>query len=285
MNRERLSLDAGDRPWPAGNGEPVDRSALDGRLVAPPYRSVRAVLRSACLVLWTIITFATWGVFDLGFRIVSCGRIPWRYRVFRVWSRWALRILGTRVRVRGNRPRGPFFLVANHLSYLDVPVLASLLHATFIAKQEISSWPVMGFLTRAMGTIFVNRHRKLDVYRVNQVIQQRMQKGESLVLFPEGTSTDGGRIEPFHSPLLDEPVVDNWPVHAVSLSYTVREPDVHARNTVCYWGDMEFFNHAWTLLKLDGIDVELEFSEHPLDGDCRKQLAPRLEETVRVLYH
>src|SRR5262249_36934783 len=117
-----------------------------------------------------------------------------RRRLFRGWARAILWLLDIEVDERGAAPPRGVALVANHLSYLDVVVLASRLHATFVAKADGAGWPGLGRLAARMGTIFIDRSRKRDLLRVLPLVESSLRAGETVVFFPEGTSSGGARV-------------------------------------------------------------------------------------------
>src|SRR5436305_324830 len=127
-------------------------------------------------------------------------------RFFRGWSRLLLRLLHIRVETSGEAPSPPFLLVANHLSYLDILVLASRLPCVFVSKAEVRSWPLLGPICTALGTLYIDRQQRRDIPRVMLDIEKALDRGLGVVFFPEGTSSKGETVAPFKSPLLALPV-------------------------------------------------------------------------------
>ena len=126
-------------------------------------------------------------------------RARWRQFCFRNGSRSLLAVMGARVESRGSAPKPPFFLVTNHLSYIDVLVLATLVDGVFIAKSDVAGWPILGPVCRSMGTLFVDRRVNRDLPRVITAIDSTLAAGQGVVLFPEGTSTRGEEVTRFPS--------------------------------------------------------------------------------------
>ena len=126
-----------------------------------------------------------------------------RLREIKGWSRQALRIVHLRLTVRGSLPPGhaPTLIVSNHVSWLDICVLASVVPVRFVAKSDVRRWPLVGSLASGVGTIFIERRNPLDTVRTNRAIVQALTRGEYVAMFPEGTSTDGTEIKPFHASL------------------------------------------------------------------------------------
>src|SRR5690349_9253336 len=129
-------------------------------------------------------------------------RSRWRGRVLRWWAKATAALLNVKITTIGAAPPPPFFLVANHLSYLDVLVLATQTDCRFIAKRDVSSWPLLGLLCRAVGTLFVDRENRRDLVRVNAASGRAMREGVGVVLFAEGTSSEGATVLPFKPGLL-----------------------------------------------------------------------------------
>ena len=199
-------------------------------------------------------------------------RRRFRERLFRATSRTVLMLLRAEVRVSGSPPSPPFLLAANHLSYVDVFVLASRLPVRFVAKVEVRRWPVLGPISRGFGTIFINRSDRRDIPRVLAEIEQALGRGEGIILFPEGTSSSGESILPFRSPLLALPARLGQPVHAAALRY---DPP-----SVAWWGERSLVPHLLDLFRLRRIEATVEFAPEPVIDEDRKRLAARLRDAV-----
>lgn len=248
-------------------------------------RQVRRLLRLAALGLVTLLLGPPAKLSShLPRALASWGR---RYRrwAFRAWCRACLRIAGVRVEREGRPPERPFFLVANHLSYLDIFVLgADLSDAVFVAKHEVADWPMVGMLARAVETIFINRADLPDLMRVNGEVEAALDRGRSVIMFPEGTSTPGLRVERFMSPVLDPPARRAMPVHAATLHYRTTPSDPPAVWSVCWWGAMTFAPHVLGFLLLDGVEAGLSYAAQPQQSSDRKALARRLQAQVEAAF-
>jgi len=161
----------------------------------------------------------------------------------------------------------PTLFVANHSSYLDIPVLGATLPASFVAKTEVASWPGFGLLAKLQRTVFVDRKRG-TTDRQRDDIQARLEAGDNLILFPEGTSNDGNRVLPFRSALLSvaERSIGGaaLAVQPVSVSYTGLNgvPLGHGlRPLLAWYGDMTLGPHLWAFCRLGRVRVVVEF--HP----------------------
>lgn len=200
--------------------------------------------------------------------------------VFRTWARGSLRILRARVDVRGPLPEGPFFLVTNHLGYVDIIVLASVLDCVFVSRADVAGWPIVGPLVRMVGTVFIDRELKRDIPRVLARIEENLAHGRGIVLFPEGTSSKGETVLPFRPPLLEVAARSDLPVSYAALSYRTAPGNPPAHLAVCWWGEMGFGDHLVKLLRLPGFHATVTFGEQTLRRSDRKDLARETWEAV-----
>jgi len=169
-------------------------------------------------------------------------------------------------------------LVSNHLSYLDILVIASITPAVFVPKSEIRRWPIIGWLTTIAGTVYIVRERRTHVGAVNKEIESALADGVLVVVFPEGTSTNGTEVLPFRSPLLEPVTHGNHPIATGHLTYELEGGNWH--NEVCYWGDHTFFPHAVNLLSKHHVHATMRFGTFQRTTDDRKELAQQLREAV-----
>ena len=143
--------------------------------------------------------------------------------------------MGIHVQVTG-APAGAGLIASNHLSYLDILVYSAIAPCAFVAKREVRAWPAVGWIATLAGTIYVDRSRRSETHTIQPEIQSALAAGLRLFLFPEGTSSDGSRVLPFHSSLF-QPAVDlQVPVSAASIEYAI--PDGVAAAEACYFGTM-----------------------------------------------
>jgi 1-acyl-sn-glycerol-3-phosphate acyltransferase len=207
---------------------------------------------------------------------MSTARALWLQR----HSRRTLKIFKLETRVTGPVPtRG--LLVSNHLGYLDIFVLASLTPVVFVSKREIKFWPAVGWLAQMAGTLFVARERRLQVVRVNDEIQAALNRGALVVLFPEGTSSNGQTVLPFKSSLLEPAAHPAHPLTAGAIQYTIKDGDVG--DEVCYWGDHTFFPHLLNLLGKRAVRATVRFAPVQRTGADRKLLARQLRGEILKL--
>jgi len=203
-----------------------------------------------------------------------------RARWMQTWCRWTLRLLGIVVDVQGEPPKSGLW-VANHLSYLDILVFSAVCGCVFVSKKEVKSWPAVGWISSLAGTIYIDRTRRTETHAIQLEMQSALSSNLLLVLFPEGTSSDGSSVLRFHSSLF-QPVIDlDMLVTAASIDYVL--PDGDAAREACYWGDMTLLPHVFNLLSKDAVRATLSFSEEPLQFWDRKQAAQTTQMQVERL--
>lgn len=217
-------------------------------------------------------------------RLVRCRReqpeAVARARWLQAGCRRILRVLGVHLRVHGAVPTTGV-LVCNHLSYLDILAIGALAPAVFVAKREVRRWPILGWFARRAGTVFVHRERRADVIRANAEVEAALECGTLVVIFPEGTSSDGASVLPFKSSLLEPAARRRRPLSAGFVRYTL--DDGEAGEEVCYWRDMTLLPHLLRLLGKRAVNAQLSCTRvTPVSGD-RKELARQLHaEVVRL---
>ncbi len=241
---------------------------------------LRAMIRLFALC---VVTCAMFVMLLAGLALLAASRRArsrWRGRVLRWWAGATAALLGVKITTVGAAPPPPFLLVANHLSYLDVVVLAARTDCRFVAKRDVSSWPLIGLLCRAVGTIFVDRENRRDLVRVNAATGRAMREGVGVVLFAEGTSSKGATVLPFKPGLLERAARSELAVAYAALSYRVRRGETPAHLSVCWWGDMTLIKHLVGLTKLSAIEATLVFGRAPVRAADRKQLARELRAAV-----
>lgn len=249
-------------------------------------------VRTICVLLVLFIATPLPGLVQM---VAVRRRSALAYRIPVIYHKIVCRLLDVRITTIGEPVTpGPCLLASNHISWLDIPVLSALFPACFIAKSEIDNWPIFGWLARMQQTLFVSRERRSATAKFNQAMQRRFAAGEHLVLFPEGTSSDGNRVLPFKTALFgaiktgadrsDEDIT--VPIQPVSIAYTKFHGLPMGRDirpTFAWYGDMEIVPHLWRALCSGPCDVTVQF-HNLLDikqFENRKQLARYSEQTVR----
>ena len=256
-------------------------------------RHIRAAVILGLFFSTALMTVPIQGAL-LALRVPAARRVPhWYFRALK-------HLLGLKISAHGEMVTdGPVLIAANHVSYFDIPVLGALGPVAFIAKSDVGTWPVFGTLSRIIRTIYVDRTRRQRALHDRDQIQARLAEGDSLVLFPEGTSSDGNRVLPFKSSLLSVAELDlrekesaagrpyRVRVQPVSIAYTgLGGLPMGRRNRplFAWYGDMDLIPHLWHAIAAGPIEVDVHF--HPPVtaeqlGD-RKALARYCEEAVRA---
>jgi len=243
-------------------------------------RALRPFLRLALIAAWTaggLVTLLT-GLWLLA--LAPRLALRWRRRMVTLWARGLAWIAGMRISITGPLPEAPFVLVANHLSYVDIVLLFRGLGCVFVAKQELRHWPILGYLTRRVGTIFVDRRLRRDAVRVVDEIGAAIARGDGVVVFPEGTSSPGDGVYPMKPALLEWAAREGFPVRCAALGYQTPPGAPPPHLAVCWWGDMTFAPHLMQLLRLPGFQATIDFVPEPIVSRDRAELAARAREEI-----
>jgi lyso-ornithine lipid O-acyltransferase len=244
---------------------------------------MRAFLKHPARVIGRSIWLAgeiTLALLDFVINVIFQHKVP----LTRARAQWlqqacrrTLRVLDVKIATQGSIPlKG--LLVCNHLSYLDILVISTITPAVFISKSEVKRWPVFGWFAQLSGTLFVKRTRRADVARLNQEVAYVLEAGGLVVLFPEGTSSDGRNVLPFKSSLLEPVTRLNHPVTVGCINYSLPDGNVH--EDVCYWGEMTLAPHLFNLLSKDGVKAHVSFTRLEKNLHSRKELARHLHSRV-----
>ena len=237
-----------------------------------------ATLKIARLVLYLAWTASLMPVQAIGVAL----RCRWTRVLPSFYHRWCCRFLGFRVRTRGTPTLArPVLFVANHVSYTDIAVLGSVIAGSFIAKAEVAHWPLFGWLAKLQRSVFVDR-RVGSTAAQRDAITQRLASGDALILFPEGTSSDGSRVLPFKSALFGAaqagPRTGPIAVQPVSIAYTRLDGiplGRFYRPFFAWYGTVALAPHLWRMIGLGTVEVAVEFHPPTSLADCgsRKELA------------
>ena len=252
-------------------------------------RTLRAIGIAVMFLLSSFVAFIPMQWLAVRFNSPLKDKFPIGY------ARFLCRLMGIRVETFGRpvRDRG-VFLAANHTSYLDTVVLAAVIPVSFVAKSDVAGWPFFGTVAKLVNTVFVERERRSRTGEQRDKIRERLEEGGTIVLFPEGTSSDGNRVLDFKSALLgaaDAMVkLENGQerrvlVQPVSIAYTRLHGIPMGRQFrpfFAWYGDMDLVPHLWELFRLGPIDVMVHYHP-PLTVDQfggRKELAAECERLV-----
>jgi 1-acyl-sn-glycerol-3-phosphate acyltransferase len=245
---------------------------------------LRAAAILAVFLLATLLLIPwQWLGLTLGLR--HARNFPHRYH------RFVARLFGIRIRVIGDLPREAVLIVANHTGWLDIVIFSAVAPISFVAKAEVGSWPFFGTLARLQRTVFVERTRRSQTGAARDSIAARLAGGDTLVLFPEGTSSDGNQVLPFKSALLgaaeslraDGRHVTVQPVSTAYVGSHGMPMGRDERPFYAWYGDMELVPHLWEALKAGPLDVVVQFHQ-PLSLDAldRKELTRAAEAEIRA---
>lgn len=179
-----------------------------------------------------------------------------REALVRVWMRILLRVLNVNLCVRGNIQPGAVLYCANHVSWLDIPCLRAIVDAAFIAKSEVRRWPLVGGLAARAGTLFLERGNHDASNQIADRMTWLLTANKSVIVFPEGTSTDGSSVRRFHARLYQAASRIDGHVQAVAIRYP-RENGIHPG--IPFVGDDGLASHLWRLLGEESIEAELHF--------------------------
>jgi 1-acyl-sn-glycerol-3-phosphate acyltransferase len=223
--------------------------------------TVLGISRLAAYLAWTLLLIPVQAV-------AVAFRLPLQRRLPRFYHRACCRILGLRLDVRGTPSTArPTLFVSNHSSYLDITVLGALVEGSFVAKTEVGTWPLFGLLAKLQRSVFVDR-RSRNADRHRDSLRERLEAGDNLILFPEGTSSDGNRTLPFKSALFAVAAteVDGRPITVQPVSVTATRLDGIPlgrafRPFYAWYGDMDLMPHLWQMIRLGDLTVAVEFHE------------------------
>lgn len=243
-------------------------------------QNIRAVIRLALFISVALLTVIFVGAGRLVLFFQTSYYYRWKNVVTKYFAKISISIIGMELNIKGTCPNPPFFLVSNHLSYIDILPLWCCCKGTFIAKSEISNWPFFGIGAKILGVLFINREDNRDIRRVNNLISEQIGDEQGIMLFPEGTSSKGNTVLPFNPSLLFYPAHKKVPVSYASIFYSTYSVDKPASEYICWWGDMSFFSHFFELLKLKRFQAKIVFGDEPVIDNNRKTLAKLLHQKV-----
>jgi 1-acyl-sn-glycerol-3-phosphate acyltransferase len=242
------------------------------------------------------------------FTLMTVPLMPVQIMLLRTNRRWArhfphwyhrrvCRLLGIRIRLHGEVASDrPVLLVSNHVSWLDITVLSAVAPVSFVAKSEVATWPFVSWLAKLQRSVFIERERRGSVADTARTVTDRLRSGDHIVLFAEGTSSDGNRVLPFRTSLFAaakprgteaEALQRGIAVQTLAIAYTHLHglPLGRARRpSVAWYGDMDMASHAWSVFKQGPLDVGIRVGP-PIDlADFadRKALARHSEACIRA---
>lgn len=200
-------------------------------------------------------------------------RIQW-------WSLKTLRVLGMELQLQGQVRQGATLIVANHVSWLDIMALHAVCpHARFVSKAQVHHWPLIGRLVDAAGTLYIERERARDAMRVVHLMAEALTQGQTVAVFPEGTTADGHHLLPFHANLLQAAVATATPIQPVALRFSDAKSPVS--EAAQFLGDTTLAQSLWRIAKGQGMVVTLRFLTARATAHAeRRALAQRLRQDI-----
>lgn len=244
---------------------------------------MKYVLASLRFPAFVIATFGIYGLWWAGSWFVPNKQL-WRQIIFHWWSRSFAIIARMEIEVVGTPPKPPFFLVCNHVSYVDIPALRLAANGIFVAKSEVKDWFLVGRMIVDMGNVFINRKNRRDIPRAGAEVIRKLNEQEGVILFPEGTSTKGEAILPFNSSFLEFAAAADLPVSFAAVHYATPAGSPTPSERVCWWDDTGFLKHLWLLFSVSSFKAIVTFGEEPVTDTDRKELAARLQERVEEVF-
>ena len=244
---------------------------------------IRQIISLALLVLWTFIMLIVFFTSKLIPRYDS-QRLP------RFYHAGFCKIVGLHVEFKGEATEHiPTIFVSNHVSYIDIFALGQKIQASFVAKSDVAKWPVIGNLAKYQETLFIERSANRARYQLKQ-FQSHLESQRNLILFPEGTSTNGAEVKTFKSSLFaaaEAPTVLLQPVTIVYTQYEGEGMAQSRRDNFAWYADMPFGAHFLKMLSLGRFNAVIEFHEpiHLADFENRKQCSDYAEKVVRDSLH
>jgi len=202
-----------------------------------------------------------------------------RMRIVGRWSAQMLTVMGVRLQSNGIARTGPVLFVANHVSWLDILAINAVHPARFVSKADVRHWPAIGWMVACGGTLFIERERKRDALRVVHQVAQALKGGQTVAVFPEGTTGDGHALLPFHANLLQAAISTEVPVQPIALRY--RDDTQAISAAAAYVGDTSLIQSFWWIVRAEGLRVRVQMllpeGTRHLD---RRALAERLQAQI-----
>jgi len=215
--------------------------------------------------------------------LIGMARISGSYKVYRFFYKFLAHLLRLRISVSGKPTTSvPTIFVSNHVSYMDILVLGSVLPGYFVSKAEVAKWPVIGWLGRFNGTVYINR-KTTEATNHLEVLENALEGGKNLILFPEGTTSDGKRVLPFKSSLFKLAEDNKITVQPITITYTHINGlpiQTNERTKVAWIGEAEFAPHFKELISMGIIRVKVTIHDPITEFTNRKDLALKAHSAV-----
>tara|TARA_B100000900_G_C20534458_1_gene697758 strand:- start:108 stop:764 length:657 start_codon:yes stop_codon:yes gene_type:complete len=206
-----------------------------------------------------------------------------------VYHKIILRLLSVNISINGKMGDDGTLIVSNHASWIDIFIISSIVKTSFVSKSEVSKWPLVSWLANLQKTIFINRNKPKELVKTASEIQDRISKKQNIVLFPEGTSSDGNKVLPFKSSIfilceLEES--KNISIQPMSIAYTKYNGLTMSRierTLIAWYGDMNLIGHLYKLIRSGTFEVEITFHNRIdiSEKKSRKDIAQECETVIR----
>lgn len=233
-------------------------------------RAFTAILKISAIILWSAYMGIISAPYQFSRRWQNTRKI---IKIVQLWNRGISRIIGLRVKVHGDMPKASCggLVVSNHLSYIDILAHGSILPLRYSPKSDIKRWPILGWYIGLSRPIWINRNSTYASQKAMREFAKTMRKGIYMVVYPEGTSTDGKNgILPFKSTSFEAAVTGDAPIIPILIRYK----ESSGEGPIAWYGDMTLLPHAWRILKMSSIEAHLYFlKEICAKGRTRKELA------------
>lgn len=205
------------------------------------------------------------------------------------YHRIFIKLLGIKITIKGEISNKPGLIVSNHGSWVDIFLISSILRTVFVAKNDVSKWPIISLLAKLQKTIFIDRNNPRKLIRTIKDIEKRILKNEKIVIFAEGTSSDGNKILPFKSSiflicdLMKEKNINIQPISIAYIKYNGLAIDRTSRPLIAWYGNMNLLSHLFNMIKSGSFDIEITF-HNKIDlseKKSRKEISSECEEKIR----
>jgi 1-acyl-sn-glycerol-3-phosphate acyltransferase len=249
-------------------------------------RTLRALILNSSRILRALWRVSACVFYTLQGALI-CGAIfPFRTKAQRMhivgqWSRRMLRALGLTLTTSGSANTAGTLFVANHVSWIDILAVDSVQPARFVSKADVRHWPLIGWLVACGGTLFIERERKRDALRVVHLVAEALKDGELVAVFPEGTTSTGHALLPFHANLLQAAISSQAPVQPIALRYS---DDHHAfSEAVAFVGDTTIARSLWWVVMADNLRVHVNLLPPVASaGLDRRALSDQLHSSIQT---
>ncbi len=221
------------------------------------YSPMLSFLRIICFVIWTLICSPIQFFFRYSYKYF--------FVILKIYFKGLLFIFGIKIKTFGIPEKKRTIFVSNHTSYLDILILGSNVEGLFVAKSEISTWPVINKLCKLANTIFISRRKIFSTKEQIGIINSKLKNGFNIILFPEGTSNDGNKVLPFKSSLFsitERPENKNFCVQPISITYSRLDGiplNRMFKPFFAWYGNMDLLPHAWKFLGMGNCEIKLHY--------------------------